>query len=223
MFAQLSREIIACRRCTRLRKYAKTVVKDMPARFTDGNFWGKPVPGFGDLNGRLLIIGLAPARTGALRTGRIFTGDLSSAFLVAALHSAGFANQARSESVDDGLVYRDCYVTAAVKCAPPADKPEPAEFANCSSYLDREVVLMVNLRSVLALGSSACRAYLTHLSRKGVRTRGLRFAHGSTYPFPGMPTLYTSYHPSPRNTNTGKLTPVMLDAVLARIKHDFSM
>ena len=220
--ADLRRRIVRCRRCPRLRAYAKKVAIEMPQRFAGSPFWGKPVPGFGDLNGRLLVIGLAPARTGGLRTGRIFTGDASSSFLVTALHQAGFANQPRSDSIADGLTYRDCYLTAAVKCAPPGDKPTRQEFANCAPYMDEEIALMRNLQSVLALGAHAFRAYLGHLARKGVSVRGLKFAHGAVYRFPGMPSLYVSYHPSPRNTNTGKLTPAMLAVVLNRVKHEFT-
>lgn len=178
------------------------------------------MPGFGDLRGRLMIIGLAPARTGALRTGRIFTGDASARLLVRALHSAGFANQPISESKDDGLIYTDCYVTAAVKCAPPGDRPSPAEFRNCSPYLDREVSMMKNLEAVLALGALAFRAYLDHLSQTGTSIRGVRFTHGGVFHFEGRPALYASYHPSPRNTNTGVLTQEMLVKVLRRIRSD---
>jgi uracil-DNA glycosylase len=213
-------KIIQCTLCPRLVHYRENAKPR--ASFATEQYWRKPVPGFGDLDGRLLVIGLAPASSGGMRTGRIFTGDLSSTFLVAALHSAGFANQSRSDSLDDGLVYTDCYVTAAVKCAPPGDKPSPEEFANCAPYLAEEIALMGNLKSVLALGAFAFRAYLGHLTRKGVRVRGLKFAHGEVYRFQGMPTLYASYHPSPRNTNTGKLTPAMLAGVLASIKRGFA-
>ena len=221
-FEGLSRIIVNCEKCPRLREYARFVASHKPRRFADQPFRGRPVPGFGDLNGRLLVIGLAPARTGALRTGRIFTGDASARFLVKALHSAGFANQPVSESRDDGLVYTDCYLTAAVKCAPPGDKPTPSEFANCSPYLDREAALMGNLQSVLALGAMAFRAYLGHLSRGGVDTRGLEFRHGAEYRLRGSPSLYASYHPSPRNTNTGVLTERMLTKVLMRIRSEFA-
>ena len=214
----LRRTIIQCRHCPRLVEYRENVKPR--ASFARERYWRKPVPGFGDLNGRLLVIGLAPATSGGMRTGRIFTGDLSSTFLVTALHSAGFANQSRSVSISDGLVYTDCYLTAAVKCAPPGDKPTPTEFANCAHYLDEEISLMVNLESVLALGSFAFKAYLGHLSRRGMAVRGLKFAHGEVYRFPEAPTLYASYHPSPRNTNTGKLTRAMLAGVLASIKRD---
>jgi len=216
----LRQRIIQCRLCPRLVDYRENVKPR--ASFAKEEYWRKPVPGFGDLNGRLLVIGLAPATSGGMRTGRIFTGDLSSTFLVAALHSAGFANQNRSDSLDDGLVYADCYLTAAVKCAPPGDKPTPQEFANCAPYLDEEIALMGSLESVLALGAFAFRDYLGHLFRQGVKVRGLKFAHGEVYRIQGMPTLYTSYHPSPRNTNTGKLSAAMLGGVLSNIKRQFA-
>jgi uracil-DNA glycosylase family 4 len=218
--ASLHQKIISCELCPRLVDYRRAV--RARRSYADQQYWRRPVPGFGDLNGRLLVLGLAPATHGGFRTGRIFTGDPSSRFLVSALHAAGFANQAVSESVQDGLVYTDCYLTAAVKCAPPGDKPTPKEFATCAPYLDREIDTMKKLESVLALGSFAFRAYLSHLERQGFPTRGARFAHGTVCPFPGLPTLYASYHPSPRNTNTGKLTPSMLAEVLRRIKRDFA-
>jgi len=216
----LRQRIIQCRLCPRLVNYRESMKPR--SSFATERYWRKPVPGFGDLSGRLLVIGLAPASSGGMRTGRIFTGDLSSTFLVASLHSAGFANQSRSDSLNDGLVYTDCYLTAALKCAPPGDKPSSQESANCAPYLDEEISLMRNLVSVLALGALAFRAYLGHLSRKGVGVRGLKFAHGEIYRFQGMPTLYASYHPSPRNTNTGKLTPAMLAGVLANVKRGFA-
>ena len=221
-FELLSRAIVECEKCPRLRAYARHVVANKPPRFANEDFWARPVPGFGDLDGRLLVVGLAPARTGALRTGRIFTGDASARFLGAALHSAGFSNQAHSESRGDGLVYTDCYVTAAVKCAPPGDRATPAEFRNCSPYLDREISLMENLESVLALGAMAFRACLDHLSRAGTDVRGLKFSHGAVFRPPGGPALYASYHPSPRNTNTGVLTGPMLARVLRRIRSDLA-
>jgi uracil-DNA glycosylase family 4 len=212
----LRRRIVGCSLCPRLVEY-RAMVKPR-ASFASQVYWRKPVPGFGDMNGRLLIVGLAPASSGAFRTGRIFTGDASSSFLVSALHSTGFANQPVSDSVDDGLVYKDCYLTAAVKCAPPGDKPTAEEFANCSQYLDAEIALLPNLRLVLTLGAMAFDAYVGHLRRKGADVSTLKFGHGKVYRFKTMPTLYASYHPSPRNTNTGKLTRRMLVRVLARIR-----
>lgn len=215
---ELREKIINCRLCPRLVEYREGI-KPRPS-YAGQSYWRRPVPGFGDLGGRVLVLGLAPATQGGARTGRIFTGDASSRFLVAALHSAGFANKPMSESVEDGLVYTDCYLTAAVKCAPPGDKPTGEEFANCSPYLDAEISLMRNLKAVLALGSMAFKSYLVHLKAKGVSVGSPAFAHGSVHQFPGTPVLYSSYHPSPRNTNTGKLTHAMLLEVLVRIKRD---
>ncbi|MDG6988365.1 MAG: uracil-DNA glycosylase [Nitrososphaerota archaeon] len=217
----LRARIVSCRRCPRLVRYREGI--EPRASFAGQRYWRKPVPGFGDVDGRLLVLGLAPAQHGGARTGRIWTGDASSAFLVRALHATGFANQPRSESAEDGLVYRGCYLTAAVKCAPPGDKPTAEEFANCSPFLDQEVALMKNLEGVLALGSMAFRAYLSHLARSGADARGAKFVHGGVYRLAGSPTLYASYHPSPRNTNTGKLTQGMLVRVLRVIRKDLSI
>jgi uracil-DNA glycosylase family 4 len=189
------------------------------ASFSGQHYWRRPVPGFGDLNGRLLVLGLAPAAHGGNRTGRVFTGDSSGRFLVHALHAAGFANQPISESSDDCLVYTDCYVTAAVKCVPPGDRPTNEEFGNCSEYLAAELTLMKNLRIVLALGALAFNAYADQL-KLGDGARRLKFAHGKKYAIKGGPTIYASYHPSPRNTNTGRLTEGMLASVLEDIRSD---
>jgi uracil-DNA glycosylase len=217
-FDALKAEIISCRKCPRLVDYREHV--KAPAAYSAQVWWRKPVPGFGDLTGKLLILGLAPARTGAERTGRIFTGDASSRFLVSALYEAGFASQPTSESKDDGLTYTGCYITAVVKCVPPGDRPLPDEFENCAPYLDGEVSLLPNLRGVLALGSLAFKAYLDHLKRDGRGAKGLKFAHAASYRLPDGITVYASYHPSPRNTNTGKLTKPMLVSVLRRIRKD---
>jgi uracil-DNA glycosylase len=217
---RLRSQVVACELCPRLVEY-RLNLKPRPA-FASREYWRKPVPGFGDLQARLLVLGLAPASHGGARTGRIFTGDASSRFLVAALNATGFANQPTSESREDGLVYTDCYLTAAVKCAPPADRPLPEEVENCSQYLEREISMLRNLKSVLALGSLAFRAYLDYLRRRGTRVDGLKFGHGGVFEFEDMPTLYSSFHPSPRNTNTGKLTPQMLVSVLRKIKKDLA-
>ena len=215
---ELRLAIIQCRLCPRLVAYREGVRPR--ASYASQEYWRKPVPGFGDLSGRVLILGLAPASQGGNRTGRIFTGDASSRFLVRALYSAGFANQPISESRDDGLRYSDCYVTAALKCSPPGDKPTSEEFANCSPYLEQEVSLLVNLRAVIALGALAFRSYLGYLGRRGVNTSGLSFSHGRSYSFEGLPRLYASYHPSPRNTNTGKLTQRMLVGLLRKVRRE---
>ncbi|MDG6958032.1 MAG: uracil-DNA glycosylase, partial [Nitrososphaerota archaeon] len=209
---ELEAAIVSCRACPRLVHYRENL--EPRASYASQVYWRKPVPGFGDLDGKLLVLGLAPASHGAERTGRIFTGDASSRFLVKALHAAGFANQPVSESRDDGLAYSGCYITAVVKCVPPGDRPTREEFASCSPFLDAEVSLMQNLEGVLALGSLAFGAYVSHLARAGGDARGMRFAHGAVYRVKGGPTLYAGYHPSPRNTNTGRLTMPMLVALL---------
>jgi len=215
---ELRLRIIQCRLCPRLVAYREGVKPR--ASYAAQKYWRKPVPGFGDFSGRVLILGLAPASHGGNRTGRIFTGDASSRFLVKALYAAAFANQPISESRDDGLRYADCYVTAALKCSPPGDKPTSKEFANCSPYLEEEISLLVNLKVVIALGALAFRAYLEYLGRRGVGVRGVTFSHGKSYSFEGFPRLYASYHPSPRNTNTGKLTQRMLVGLFKKVKRE---
>lgn len=215
---ELRLRIIQCRLCPRLVAYREGVRPR--ASYASQEYWRKPVPGFGDLSGKILIIGLAPASHGGNRTGRIFTGDASSRFLVKALYRAGFANQPISESRDDGLLYSGCYVTAALKCSPPGDKPTSKEFVNCSPYLEQEISLLVNLRAVVALGALAFRSYLDYLGRRGVNVRGVTFSHGRSYSFEGLPRLYASYHPSPRNTNTGKLTQRMLVGLFKMVRRE---
>jgi len=192
------------------------------ASYSDERYWRKPVAGFGDINGRVLILGLAPAAHGGNRTGRVFTGDSSGRFLVKALHKSGFANQPVSESMEDGLVYIDCYLTAAVKCVPPGDRPSKIEFENCAGFLDREIEFMQHLEAVVALGSLAFRAYLDHLERIGIGSKGIKFAHGKSYAMDGLPTLYAAYHPSPRNTNTGRLNESMLVAVFSEVRSNLA-
>ena len=183
-------------------------------------YWGKPVPGFGDPHARLLILGLAPAAHGGNRTGRVFTGDRSGDFLYKALYEAGFANQPTSVSRDDGLKLRDAYLAAAVRCAPPANKPRPSELANCQPYLERELELL-RPRAVLALGSIAMRALLALLREQGQLPKhaAFEFKHGANHELgPGLPRLFVSYHPSQQNTFTGKLTEKMLTSVLWEIR-----
>lgn len=212
--------VVECRSCPRLVRFRETVPPK--AAFRGERYWRRPVPGFGDPDPQLVIVGLAPAAHGGNRTGRVFTGDGSGRFLVKALYSAGFANQQVSESKDDGLVYEGCYVTAAVKCAPPGDRPTKQEFDNCSGYLDAELNLLKGARAVLALGSMAFRAVLDSERRRGADASGMRFVHGASYPLPGGRRLYASYHPSPRNTNTGKLTEEMLVGLMQEIKAELA-
>lgn len=216
-FGSLRKRIVSCRRCPRLVEFRESVKPR--ASFEDEDYWRRPVPGFGDPQGRLLVLGIAPALHGGNRTGRPFTGDSSGKFPVRALHNAGFASQPSSEKRGDGLSYRDCYLTAAVKCVPPGDRPTRDEFLNCSPYLDAEIALLRNLKAVLALGALSFKAFLDHLGPSGQRPTGLVFAHGASYRV-GRIRLYASYHPSPRNTNTGRLTEAMLASVLETIKRD---
>jgi uracil-DNA glycosylase family 4 len=217
----LSRQVIACRRCPRLVEYRAQIARDKRRAFEKKTYWGRPVPGLGDPEARLLIVGLAPAAHGANRTGRNFTGDGSGDFLFAALHRAGFANQPTSRHRGDGLALVDCYIAATVRCAPPANKPLPQEIANCSEYLDRELALLADIRVIVALGRIAFDNCLAALERQGMAVCRPRptFGHGRVYRFEEQgPILIASYHPSRRNTQTGLLTRSMFDSVFARAK-----
>jgi uracil-DNA glycosylase len=214
-FARLNRELVACRRCPRLVAWREQVAREKRAAFRDWDYWGRPVPGFGDPAARLLILGLAPAAHGGNRTGRIFTGDRSGDWLFASLHRTGFANQPTSVHRDDGLALRDCYVTAPVKCAPPDNKPLPEERANCAPWLERELALLERIRVVVALGSFAWDTALRHLGP--VRPKP-RFGHGAEAALPDGRVLLGSYHVSQQNTSTRRLTESMLDGVFLRAR-----
>jgi uracil-DNA glycosylase family 4 len=220
-FAQLHSDVISCTRCPRLREYCEKVAAEKRRAYAAWDYWARPVPGFGDQRAWLWIVGLAPAAHGGNRTGRVFTGDRSGDFLYAALHRAGLSNQPTSISRDDGLQLRGCYISAAVRCAPPANKPLPAEIANCSEYLDREWNLLTHKRAILALGKIAWDAALALAARNACIIPRPRpaFAHGAQTPLcPGL-ALFASYHVSQQNTFTGKLTPAMFDAVLLRARN----
>src|SRR5438132_3472305 len=212
--AAVNRTIISCTRCPRLRAYCQRVAREKKREFRDWEYWGRPVPGFGDPRARLLVVGLAPAAHGDNRTGRVFTGDRSGDWLFRALHRNGFANQAASVSKSDGLRLRDCYIAAAVRCAPPGNRPTPAEFRNCQAYLEREVRLLTALRVVVPLGAVAMDAFLRTWRAIGhdVPVPKPRFRHAATVSLPPI-ELIASYHPSQRNTQTGLLTETMLDEV----------
>ncbi len=215
----LDSEIVGCRKCSRLVEYREKVAREKRRAFREWTYWGRPVPGFGDANARLLILGLAPAAHGANRTGRVFTGDRSGDFLYAALHKAGFANQATSERCDDGLQLKDAYIAATIRCAPPANKPLPSEILNCRGYLERELEIL-QPRAVLALGKIAWDAYLEILKQRGLiaSRAGYRFAHGAEEELPGGDArLFGVYHPSQQNTQTGRVTAEMYAQVLRRI------
>ncbi len=214
----LSGEVVACTLCPRLVEHRRRMAQIKRRAYLDWDYWGKPVPPFGSANARLLIIGLAPAAHGGNRTGRMFTGDRSGDFLYRALYETGFASQPQSQSRDDGLTLTDAYITAAVRCAPPDNKPTPEEFQTCRPYLEREFDLLKNLRVVVALGKLAFDAYLGILRDRGmIRSRAaFAFGHGVTHGIPGAPVLIGSYHPSQQNTSTGKLTAEMLRQVFER-------
>jgi uracil-DNA glycosylase len=217
---RLREEVVGCRKCPRLVTYRERVAKERKREFREEEYWGRPVPGFGDPSARLVAVGLAPAAHGSNRTGRVFTGDRSAAFLVRALYDAGFASQPTSLRRGDGLSYRDLYLTAAVRCAPPDNRPRPEERDACEPYLLREFRMLTNARAYLALGGFAWEATLDaaakHFDAKRPTTA---FAHGAAATLgPGRPIVWASFHPSPQNTNTGKLTPAMLVGLLRRIR-----
>lgn len=210
---------MACRRCPRLVRYREAVARTKVARFRSWTYWGRPVPGFGDPRARVLIVGLAPAAHGGNRTGRVFTGDRSGDWLFRALHRAGFANQPTSTSRDDGLELRDAYIAAAVRCAPPGNRPSPAEFGRCQPFLEGELRLLERLRVVIVLGQTAMDRFLRAWAATGhlVPRPKPRFGHAVVHDLGGV-ALVASYHPSQRNTQTGLLTEAMFDAIFAEAK-----
>ena len=217
--AQLRDEIVACRACPRLVEWRERVAREKRAAFRDDEYWGKPVPGFGDPRARILLLGLAPAAHGGNRTGRVFTGDRSGDWLFGALHRAGLANRAESVWAGDGLELHDAYIAAAVRCAPPQNSPTPAERDRCQPFLVRELALLMRLRVIVALGGFAYAAAWRVLAAAGddLPSPRPRFAHGLEVVTPRMMIL-GCYHPSQQNTFTGRLTEPMLDAVLARAR-----
>jgi uracil-DNA glycosylase family 4 len=216
----LHAEIVECRACPRLVQWREQVAREKVKRYRDQTYWGRPLPGFGDPKARLLIVGLAPAAHGGNRTGRMFTGDRSGDFLYAALYRARFANQPTSVHRDDGLALTDVFISAPCRCAPPANIPLPDELQRCSRWFDAEVALLRNVRVVLALGGIGWNATLSHFERLGLTIPRPRpkFGHGAEARIEGAPLLVGSYHVSQQNTNTGKLTPAMMDSVLKRVR-----
>ncbi len=217
---ELEREVIACRRCPRLVDWREQVARERRAAFAEEQYWGRPIPGFGDPHASLMILGLAPAAHGANRTGRVFTGDRSGDFLFAALHRAGLASSPRSDHADDGLRLTGAWISAAVRCAPPANRPTPQERDACLPYTGRELALLPGVRTILCLGAFAWAAALRlrRLEGQAVPTPQPRFGHAVLWD-PGAlggPVLAGSFHPSQQNTFTGKLTPAMLDEAIRR-------
>jgi uracil-DNA glycosylase family 4 len=215
---QLNREVTACTLCPRLVAYREAIAREKRRAYRDWEYWGKPVPGFGDPEARVLILGLAPGAHGSNRTGRPFTGDASGKFMYPVLYETGFASQPTATDRNDGLTLTDLYITAAVRCAPPDNKPLPVELANCAPYLDREIAGLKSLKVVVALGKIGFDAYLHYLKRVGLlKTRAAHvFSHGAEYKLPDGKILLASYHPSNQNTQTGKLTRGMFLQIFKR-------
>jgi uracil-DNA glycosylase family 4 len=212
---QFNCELVACRRCARLVAYREQIGREKRRAYRECEYWARPVPGFGDPNGQVLILGLAPGAHGSNRTGRMFTGDSSGNFLYQVLHVAGFASQPKSLHRDDDLRLTNCYITAVVHCVPPGNKPQPDEIARCSEFLDRELELLPNIRVVVILGHIAFDGYLNYLKRRGLleRKSAYRFGHGVHQTMPDGRIMLCSYHPSNQNTQTGKLTRAMLTKI----------
>jgi uracil-DNA glycosylase family 4 len=216
--ARVDRDVVRCGRCPRLRRWCREVARTKVKRFRAEEYWGRPVPGFGDPRARLLVVGLAPAAHGGNRTGRVFTGDRSGDFLFAGLFRAGFASQPESVGRDDGLRLRDCYIAPVARCAPPANKPAPEEVARCREYLAREWALLGRVRAVLVLGRIALDGFLAMLRETGRDgPRRLAFGHGAVHDLGGGVRLFCSFHVSQQNTFTGRLTPRTFDGVLAKV------
>jgi len=216
----LNARIVACDKCTRLRTYCGEVARARRRAYADWEYWGKPVPSFGDPEARVLALGLAPGAHGSNRTGRIFTGDGSGDFLYPVLHETGFASQPKAVSREDGMKLIGLWISAVVRCAPPANKPTPEEQRNCAPWLDEEIGLLRNLRVAVCLGKIAFDGLLAHAVRTGKLSArsGFAFGHGAEYSLPGGTTVIASYHPSLQNTNTGKLTRPMFVAVFKRAR-----
>lgn len=216
----LNAAIVACERCPRLRSYCAEVARTRKRAFADVEYWGRPVPSFGDEQARVLVVGLAPGAHGSNRTGRPFTGDGSGDFLFPTLYETGFASQPKAVSRDDGMKLIGVWINSVVRCAPPANKPTPEELRTCAPWLDEEIRLLKNLRVVICLGKIAFDGFLSHHLRAGqIATRtGFTFRHGAEYALPGGFILMASYHPSLQNTNTGKLTRPMFLEIFRRAR-----
>jgi uracil-DNA glycosylase family 4 len=217
--AALEQEIIACRKCPRLVAWREEVACVKRRAFRDQTYWGKPVPGFGDPNARILVLGLAPGAHGSNRTGRMFTGDGSGDFLFPALFRAGLANQSQARDQHDGMQLKDIFITAICRCVPPGNKPSPEEVCNCRPWLEAELSFLQNLQGVVLLGKIAFDGWLDLPFCKGINKKNVVFGHNQLYePGDGLPWMFSSYHPSLQNTQTGKLTAAMFDEIWQRAK-----
>jgi uracil-DNA glycosylase len=223
-FRKLENRVVQCRKCPRLVAWRERVAREKVRRFRTEEYWGRPLPAFGEPDAALMIVGLAPAAHGGNRTGRLFTGDRSGDWLYDALYAFGFTNQPVATSLDDGLALRNCLITAVLRCAPPNNKPLPEEISNCREYLLQELRLAKNMRVVIALGQIAFRAFLRTWQEAGgqIPDQTPRFSHGGEWILPGGVILISSYHPSQQNTQTGKLTRPMFYKIFNRVREILS-
>ena len=205
IFEKLNKKIVACNKCSRLVKFRKKISTEKRKQYLHETYWGKPITGFGDQNGKILFVGLAPAAHGGTRTGRVFTGDRSSEFLYKCLYKANISNQSKSEHVDDGLKLKKAYITTALKCVPPGDKPKKNELDNCFSFFNSEITYLKNLKVIVALGKIAFDACTYFYKSKYKLNKKIIFAHDKIYKLPDNIILVGCYHPSPRNVNTGRI------------------
>ena len=216
--SNLNKKIINCNKCIRLVKFRKAIIKKKRKQFISEKYWGKPITGFGDINGKILFVGLAPAAHGATRTGRVFTGDKSSEFLYKCLFNAKISNQSKSENINDGLKLQNAFITTALKCVPPEDKPNKQELNNCFSFFKNEVNLLKNLRIVVALGKIAFDTCIQFYKYHYNLEQSYKFIHGKTYKLPNNIILIGCYHPSPRNVNTGRINEIEMTKLFKKIK-----
>lgn len=217
---QLKRKIIDCRKCDRLVQFREKIALEKRKAYSNWKYWGKPVPGFGSKNAKIMVLGLAPAAHGGNRTGRVFTGDRSAEFLFRCLHHVGLSNQASSEYRNDGLEL-DGFITTAVKCVPPGDKPTPKEKENCEVFLNKEFEMLKNIKVILGLGKIGFDSYLKYVRKKyPIKMKDYKFGHGVRYEMPNKLILFGAFHPSPRNVNTGRLNFEMMVEFLKRIKSE---
>ena len=215
----LYNELIECKKCPRIVDFREKIAKEKRKQYLDWNYWGKPIPGYGDINARILLVGLAPAAHGGNRTARVFTGDKSADFLIDSLYAAGLTNQPHSTSLDDGLIMNDIFMTPVLKCVPPQDKPKAEELNNCSNYFQTELKFLKNIKIILALGKIGFDGCLKYFQTKyDIKKKDFPFGHNVNYHMPDKKILWGCYHPSPRNVNTGRMNKDMMLNVLNRIK-----
>ena len=217
-FQKLNNSIIKCSKCSRLVKFREKISKEKRKQYIDEKYWGKPITGFGDINGKILFVGLAPAAHGGTRTGRVFTGDKSSNFLYKCLYKAKISNQPNSDHIDDGLILKKAFITTALKCVPPGDKPLKKELDNCFNFFNQEINLLQNLKVIVALGKIAFDACVYFYKSNYSLSKKIKFGHSYIYHLPNNITLVGCYHPSPRNVNTGRINENKMIKLLKKIK-----